>query len=57
MAAKKQKRAKRLHKCEYCGRKNRTVKHQEDPYESDLYADRTKHWICDECCTDRANDL
>lgn len=43
--------------CEYCGKEKDDVSFREDPYNSDVNEDHTKHWICDSCHQERADDI
>ena len=40
--------------CEYCGASDAT--YTEDPFDLEVYNDHTKHWICNECASERFDD-
>lgn len=43
-------------KCEYCG-STKNVSYDINPYDDDINGDDTKHWICDDCFKDMADDI
>ena len=54
----KRDKAKRLllnKPCEYCG--NPEAIYREDPYNSEILNDYTKHWICDICYQEQLNEI
>jgi hypothetical protein len=44
-------------KCEYCGKKKPDVQSRPVPYNADVNNDPTPHLLCDECCSERADDV
>jgi len=43
--------------CEYCYEENETVKTRPDPYAKEIDSDYTEHNICDQCYTNRSQDI
>lgn len=43
--------------CDYCGEDKDDVEVVADPFDSEIEDDYTKHAICDECYTTRAEEV
>ena len=48
---------KRRHKCSGCNRVKDDVTFDADPYASDVNADYTPRWMCEECRHESAMDI
>lgn len=43
-------------KCEDCG-EIKECTWTSDPFRDEIYGDETKHWLCEDCCFDSAQDI
>lgn len=48
---------KRAKKCFSCRKIKDDLKFCSDPYESDVRGDESKHWFCQDCLDDSAQDI
>lgn len=51
------KKNRRLFKCYFCGKQDKTVKRKVDPYDADVNNKTIMRYMCDRCEQDRRDDI